>query len=230
MSAFNFDPAANIHVETNDDNVKVRFGGDTLGFNATTNGFSVTNDWNNRHFTLGFDENSILYHITREDIDDRTSGKGNIPPEEFVAEIYGYIRSLARPVPEDHLDLDFVGAVDVNEIRTYLEEHEVLHDTKYGLQIDGEKKTGLIAKLNDDGKARGEFYQQVLDPVAFEDAKSGDSGENIFVYPTKDEIFVLFIFPDRYIGVTTVRGVIGFATIAGGSQVMDHVLRAMSIE
>lgn len=230
MSAFNFDPGANIHVDRNDDGVKVRFGGDTLGFNATSNGFSVTNDWNNRHFTLSFDENSILYHITREDIDDRKSGKGNLPPEEFVAEIYGYIRSLAHPVPEDHLDLDFVGSVDVDKMRAYLEDHKVLHDTKDGLQVDGKKKTELETKLNEDRKARGELYQQVLNPIPFESAKSEDSGENIYLYPTKDEIFVLVFFPDRYIGVTTVRGVIGFATIAGGSQVMDHVIRAMSVE
>ena len=64
----NFDPAENIHVEANDDGVKVRFSGETLALNATSTGFSVTNDWNNRHFTLAFDESSLLYHLTHEDI------------------------------------------------------------------------------------------------------------------------------------------------------------------
>ena len=62
-------------------------------------------------------------------------------PSEFAAEIYGYIRSIARPVPREHLEtLEVVGRVDFDEMRTYLEEKGVVNDTAKGLQTDPERK------------------------------------------------------------------------------------------
>lgn len=54
-----------------------------------------------------------------------------------------YIRSLARPFPEDYFDFDFVGAVDVDEVRSYLVDHDVIYDTENGIQVDNEKATEL---------------------------------------------------------------------------------------
>ncbi|MFC7130559.1 hypothetical protein [Haloferax chudinovii] len=228
MNAFNLGSKANIYVDTNDDGVTVRFGSDTLGFNTTSTGFSVTNDWNNRHFTLGFDENSILYHVTREDIDDRRSGNGNLPPEEFVAEIYGYIRSLAPPVPVDQIPFEIVGKVKMDAVREYLFDRGVIRDTSAGLRVNGQKRVELVEKWNSDLSERGKFYQQVLEPVKFEDAKKDNSGENIYAYPKVDRVYVLFFFPDKYVGVTTLQDLVGFASIAGGSQIFDHLLRSIS--
>jgi hypothetical protein len=64
---------------------------------------SVTNDWNNRHFTLAFDEDSIFYHVTREDSESDGSGNEGVLPEHFITEIYGYVRSIDPPVPADQL-------------------------------------------------------------------------------------------------------------------------------
>lgn len=230
MKTFNPDSDADIHVESTDDSFKIRVGEATLGFNATADGFSVTNDWNNRHFTLGVTENSVLYHLTRDDLDDRDSGQGNLAPEEFVAEIYSYLRSIAHPVPAKHLDLDFVGAVDFVELRTYLEDYGVVNDSDRGLRVDGEKKSELESLLNEDGTALGELYQRVLDPVEFDEAISENDDSQVFAYPVEDEIYVLVPYPDEYIGLTTVRNVMRFASVAGGSQVMDHLIRAMSDE
>ncbi|MBV0924763.1 hypothetical protein KTS45_11190 [Halomicroarcula limicola] len=133
MTTFNFNPGSDIHVDTASDNVTIRFGTDMFGINPTTSGFSVTNDWNSRHFTLAFDEKSILYHVTREDDDDRTSGKKALPPEEFIAEIYGYIRSIATPVPKDHLNFEIVGRADMTEMENYLKDKNVARETNVGL-------------------------------------------------------------------------------------------------
>ena len=57
---------------------------------------------------------------------------------------------------------------------------------------------------------------------------SEESGEHIYAYPVLDRVYLLFRFPDGYIGVTTVQHVANFASIAGGSQMVDHLLRSMS--
>jgi len=234
VTAFNFDPSSNVHVDTTSGNITISFDGDTFGITPTTNGFSVTNDWNDRHFTLAFDENSILYHITREGDDDRSSGKEAVAPEEFVAEIYGYIRSIATPIPKDHLrdhlNLDFVGRADIEQLENYLRDKDVASDIDVGIQIDNKKREELVNELNDNPVALGELYQRVLDPVEFDEAVNPESGEHIFFYPTTDTIFVLFMFPDKYVGVTTAKEVLTLVDHAGGSQIMDHVLRAMAGE
>lgn len=222
MTAFNFDPSSDIYVDTTDDSVTISFDGDTFGINPTTNGFSVTNDWNSRHFTLAFDNNSIFYHITREDDDDRTSGKDDVLPGEFVAEIYGYIRSLATPVPKDHLkedlSLDFVGRADMDEMENYLRDKDVARDTDVGLQIDNNEREELVNELNENPAGLGELYQRVLHPVEFDEATDPESGEHIFFHPTVDTIFVLFMFPDKYVGVTTANEVLTLVDHAGGHR------------
>jgi len=87
-----------------------------------------------------------------------------------------------------------------------------------------------VNELNDNPVALGELYQRVLDPVEFDEAVNPESGEHIFFYPTTDTIFVLFMFPDKYVGVTTAKEVLTLVDHAGGSQIMDHVLRAMAGE
>ncbi|MFC7029291.1 hypothetical protein ACFQJ5_19250 [Halomicroarcula sp. GCM10025324] len=230
MTTFNLDPSDHVHVEHTDDGVTIRFDGETLGFMQTADGLSITNDWNSRHFTLGFDENSLFYHLTREDVDDRRSGKNALSHEEFIAELYGYMRSLATAVPEDHLDLDFVGKVDFSEIRGYLEDKGVITNTADGFQIDPDRKAEVETELNDNPTARGELYQRVLDPVPFEEATSTSKSEHVYAYPMEEALYVLVNYPDQTIGVATVDMLLNFTEIAGGSQLVDHAIRSVGEE
>lgn len=230
MTTFNFDPSDHIHVERTDDGVTIRFEGDTLGFMQTTDGLSITNDWNSRHFTLGFDENSLFYHLTREDIDDRRSGKDALSHEAFIAELYGYIRSLATAVPEDQFDLDIVGKVKFSEIRGYLEDKGVITNTADGFQVNPDRKAEVETELNENPTAQGELYQRVLDPVPFEEAISKSKGEHVYAYPTSEAIYVVVNYPDQTIGLTTVDMLLNFTEIAGGSQLIDHAIRSVSEE
>lgn len=223
MSTFNF---GTIEVERKDGEVLVHFDGDTLGFVSTSDGFSITNDWNNRHFALGFGENSVLYHLTREDIDKRF-GKSHLSPSEFVAEMYGYVRAKAPVVPIDEVPSDVVGKIDMDSLRAYLKEASVLYGKSDGITVEGEWASELAEELASDPRKLAEFYKRVLEPVNLEDAK--ESGENIFVYPTMNEIFVLLFYPDDTIGVTTVRELSDLATIAGGSPIVDHVMRSIDV-
>lgn len=230
MIVFNFDLGADIHVNNTEDNLSVRFGSESLYFNPTTDGFSVTNDWNNRHFTLVFDESSILYHVTREDIDDRQSGKKALPPEEFVAELYSYIRSLALPQPAEQLQrsLDFVGRLNMERTKSYLKEEGMIRDTDTGLVVDHERCSEFVESLTENPSSLGNFYQEAFIPVPIDKVLDPESGENVYFYPTPREIRMFFPFPNGYVGVTTAREVLTFAEHARGSQIIDHVLRAVS--
>lgn len=228
MSTFNFDPESHIRVERDDNGVTIHFDGETLGFMQTADGLSITNDWNSRHFTLGFSEESVLYHLTREDIDDRQSGKDALSHEEFIAELYGYMRSLATAVPEDQIDLDIVGKVELSEMRGYLEDKGVITNTPDGFQVDPERKAEIETELNENPTARGELYQHVLEPVPFEDVTSTSNGEHVYAYPTQKAIYVLVNYPDQTVGIATLDMVLNFTEIAGGSQIIDHALRSIS--
>lgn len=228
MTTFNADPTAHVHVERTDDGVTIHFDGETLGFMQTTDGLSITNDWNSRHFTLGFDENSLFYHLTREDIDDRQSGKDALSHEAFIAELYGYMRSLATAIPEDQLDLDIVGKIELSEMRGYLEDKGVITNTPSGFQVEPDRKAEVETELNENPAAQGELYQRVLNPVPFEDATSTSEGEHVYAYPTPEAIYVLVNYPDQTVGVITVDMLLNFTEIAGGSQIIDHALRSIS--
>lgn len=160
MTTFDPDPGRDIHVKTDDDGVTIQFGAETLCLAKTTDGFSITNDWNSRHFTLAFDDNSVLYHLTRESDNDRQSGKHAMAPEEFIAEMYGYIRSIATPVLIDDLDFEFVGRVDVDEVRAVLLENGIITDTDRGLSTV--PSVDCLAGSSDEVRAVSRFWEQRL--------------------------------------------------------------------
>ncbi|MDS0222860.1 hypothetical protein NDI54_16055 [Haloarcula sp. S1AR25-5A] len=230
MTVFNFDLGSDIHIDTEGEGINLRFNGDTLGFEPTADGMSVTNDWNNRHFTLAFDEDSIFYHITREDSESDGSGNEGVLPEHFITEIYGYVRSIDPPVPADQLDFEVVGRADLDEMQAYLDDKAVVQETDNGIRIDHENRVGLGEFLNNNPAELGKLYERILHPVPFEEAIDPKSGENIFLYPTSDIIYVLFTFPDCYVSVVPAQRALSLADEAGGSQVIDHVLRSMSPE
>lgn len=223
-----FNPGDNVHVTRDDDGLKIRFDGDTFAVNPTSTGFAVNNDWNNRHFTIAFGENSLLYHVTREDEDDSTSGKKAVSPGEAVAEFYGYIRSLAPPVPKDEIPFEFAGRAQFEEMKVYLKDEGVVRDTDTGIEVMSDARDELETSMQSNPGELGALFQRVLDPVPIENIVEMDGEEHIYFYPTPSEIIVLFPFPDDYVGVTTVQQVFNFAEVAGGSQIIDHMLRAMS--
>lgn len=148
MDIFKFHEAVvdSIDLKATGDGAEIRFDGNTLCFNLTSDhrGYSITNDWNDRHFTIGFDEESILYHLTREDIGDRRSRSGNMSRSEFVAEMYGYIRSVAHPVPKSNLDFELVGKIDMDATKEYMRNEEVVEYSDSGLTVNNSKQNDLI--------------------------------------------------------------------------------------
>jgi len=232
VSVFNFEEtvADTIHVDTTEEGAKIRFDGRTLGFIPSSNhsGYSITNDWNNRHFTLGFDENSILYHLTREDDDDRDSGKGNMKHDEFLAEMYGYVRFLAHPIHEDYVNFELVGEFDINTAREYMEDEGVIEDTSSGLTVNNSRKDELINELGDNPSEVGEFLSEVLDPVPFNEIR--DSGEIVFVRPSTDCIHLVLLYPNEHVGVVEVDDLFERLPSGGGSQIIDHVFRSITMD
>lgn len=232
MSTFKFHDAVvdSINVDTNRNGAEIRFDGNTLGLKPTANhrGYSITNDWNDRHFTIGFEEDSVLYHLTREDLNDSESGKGNMQRGEFVAEMYGYVRSLAHPVRENDVDFELVGKFDLNAAKKYMKEQGVIEDTSSGLTVDNSQEMRLIGELEENPAIVGELLTIVLDPVPFDEIR--DSGELIFVRPTYDRIDLVILYPNEYVGIVKARDLFKRLVNGGGSQIIDHVLRSITTD
>lgn len=232
MNTFNIEDtiADEIYVDTTEDGVEIRFGENTLGFEPSSNrqGYSITNDWNERHFTIGFRENSVLYHLTRENNGDRKAGKGNMQRAEFVAEMYGYVRSLAHPVHEDHVDFELVGKFDVDAAKEYMEEQGVVESTSSGLTVDNSRENQLIDELGENPAKTGELMSEVLDPVPFNEIRESD--EIVFVRPSHERISLVFLYPNEYVGIVKARDLFEKLMDGGGSQIIDHVLRSVTTD
>lgn len=232
MNTFNFENsiADSIHVDTTDDGAEIRFGENTLGFNpsASRRGYSITNDWNNRHFTIGLGEDSVLYHLTREDLDDREAGRGNMMRSEFVAEMYGYVRSVAHPVHEDYVDFELVGAFDIDAAKEYMEEKGVIEYTSSGLTVDNSRENRLVDELEENPARVGELLTEVLDPVPFDEVR--ESGEIVFARPSYDRIDLVFLYPNEYVGIVRARDLFRRLMTGGGSQIIDHVFRSVTTD
>lgn len=232
MNVFKFHEAVidSIAVEATDDGAEIRFDGNTLGFNPSSDnrGYSITNDWNDRHFTIGFDEESILYHLTREDIGDRKSGSGNMSRSEFVAEMYGYIRSVAHPVPESNLDFELVGKLDIDATKEYMKNERVVEYSDSGLTVNSSKQNDLIDKMIDKPAKLGDLFNNILEPVKFNEMRN--CGELIFVRPSNTGVSVLILYPNNYVGVVEAQNLLERLVSGGGSQLIDHAFRSVTSE
>lgn len=230
MNVFKFHEAVvdSIAVEPTDDGAEIRFDGNTLGFKPASDhrGYSITNDWNNRHFTIGFDDESILYHLTREDIGDRKSGSGNMSRSEFVAEMYGYIRSVAHPVPESNVGFELVGKIDMDATKEYMRNEGVVEYSESGLTVNNSKQNDLIDKMVDNPAKLGDLFNNILEPVQFDEMR--ECGELIFVRPSNAGVSILILYPNNYIGVVSAQNLLERLISGGGSQLIDHALRSVT--
>ena len=228
---FDFDFSDGIHVDTSDsDEIQIRFNEQTLGIvhGGDATGYSITNDWNNRHFTIGFGENSVLYHLTREDIDDRTSGKRSLSRSEYVAELYGYVRWLATAVPEANLDFEMVGVLDVDAAKQYLTQKQVVEYSDDGLSVDFEREELLINELTSNPGNVGDLLSTVLNPVPFDEIRDVD--EVIFFRPMPDGIYLIFLYPGDYVGIVEATEFFDRLSGGGGSQIIDHAIRSITTD
>jgi hypothetical protein len=202
---FNPDWLTDISVVRRDDQVLLEVGEDTLGVNPTSDGYSLTPDWNNRRFTLAITEESVLYHLTEESVEKKRGNEGNIAPESFIAEIYGAVRTIAPLYPVSHLleESDFaqVGKISFDAIEEYLKEAEVIELTESGVEVDAEKKNKLQRAYAESQSVRKRFLDEVLSLIPA--SEMVESGEQLFILPDKNYFpILLLLFPDEYVGVT----------------------------
>jgi len=206
VSTFNRGVAEDITVERRDDRILLRFGEDTLGVNPTSDGFTVTPDWNDRRFTLAIPENSVLYHLTEEVEEKKVGNEGNIPPESFIAEIYGAVRSIAplypiRDLLEDSADEE-VGRASFDALKDYLIDKGIVNITATGVEVKDERKRELESSYTNNETVREEVHEAVLSPIPA--TEMVDSDEAVFVATDEDSFPILiFLFPDEYVAITS---------------------------
>lgn len=213
MIDFNFEPTDYFTVRTTDDGTEIRFDEHTLGVVPTSTGYSITNDWNNRHFTIGFTDKLVLYHLTREDISDRGSGKRAMSRAEFIAELYAWVRAFAYEVKEDDLSLDFVGILDLDSVRDSFIDEGIAIEADGGLDIDMAKEKDLVTKIVNQPQLHDDLLGDVFTPLDVSEMR--DSGETIFFYPTKEDVKILFLYPIDRVGIASGRDLMNGSFIGG---------------
>jgi hypothetical protein len=201
VRTFNLSDLVDIEVTTKDDGVNVSFGEDTLGINTTSDGYTVTPDWNGRRFTLAFTEGSVLYHLTKEGIEEKQGGEGNVQPEGFIADVYTAVRSVADLYPlddlVDELEIEEVGKVKISKIKSYLEEKEVIEHTNSGIAVDNERWRELEESYLEEKETRKDLVTETFESISVDEL--AESEENIFVFPDDEyRLYGLFLFPDGY--------------------------------
>lgn len=225
MIDFNPLPAEDISVES-DDGVRVHFAENTLGYNYTADGISITPDWTSRRFTLAFPKDSVLYHVTQEGVEEKRGNEGNVTTSEFIADVYTGVRAIGDLIPKDYLEIEYLGVIELEEIREYLREEDVLTREKGHLTVNGERRAKLEDRLRTDPMALFEFYTRALDFYPKEDAFG--TGEHFFAVPGLNELFLVFRFPDDYVAVIEIRDLLDVTETLTGSRVFDMLLQTIS--
>lgn len=243
MTVFNDGPLFDIRIEDKDDGgLRLHFADDTVGLNTTTEdpGFSLTPDWNDRHFTLAIPEESVLYHVTEEGVETNAGdrpGEGNLQPGAFIADVYGALRALGPVMPVDHLPVDDVGKPNFDQIKEYLIANGVLQDTEAGFTVDQARKERLVSRFTVEARHKYEFYEHILDWVTIDEAVA--SNRVVYVAPDINAVWLLVFFNDEYVSVVQLREF--YATLemlAGlresegstGSQTLHYLSRALNHE
>lgn len=227
MIVFNFDPTDHIEVRTDEDGGILRFDEHTFGINRTSDGYSLTNDWNTRHLTVGFSNDSCFYHLTREDIDQRV-GKRSISRGEYIAEMLLYIRSTAPEMREEELPFDVVGKLNIDGTRDYFLKHNVVEFLDDGLDVNLDRARSLVDEIVETPSLFGKLLGSVFDPV--ETSKLRDVGDIVYFYPGSDELEIIVLYPNNRVGVAKATEILDNPLKTGGSQIIDHTLRSITTD
>lgn len=227
MIDFNFDPASHFEVRTDEDGGEIRFNDNTFGIKSTSEGYSLTNDWNERHFTIGFSNDSFFYHLTREDVDD-PSGKWGVSRAEFIAEMFMYIRSIAPEIPEDELQFEFVGKLNIDGIRDYFINHGVVDFDENGVDIDFDRAESHTNEIVESPSLFGTLLGSVFDPVRIDELR--DVGDIVFFYPRYNELGIIVLYPNNRVGLVQATDILDNPFNAGGSQIIDHTIRSITTD
>ena len=227
MIIFDLDLGDTISVETNEKGGEIRFATNTLGIKNTKNGYAITNDWNNRHFTIAFDSDSVFYHITREKENDRETGS-EITRREYINEMLGYLRYLAPAVPEKSLQMKFVGRLEIDEARLFLQEEGLVERINGNLVVNNEELIAFKDKFEKEPALLGKLFSSVLEPVPVESIR--DSGEVAFIYPSWDGVKLIILYPFGEVGVADASILLDFPADGRGSPIINHVMRSIATE
>jgi len=133
VNVFSPELPEDIHVEKDGDSVKVRFGeADTIGYNFTEDGVSITPDWTDRRFTLALLANSAFFHVTEEGEDEwKREEARHMSHEGLIAEFYDSIRNVGdvgsgnfRPITM--YDFKKLYHWDIEEVKDFLRKEALL--------------------------------------------------------------------------------------------------------
>ncbi|MFC4406289.1 hypothetical protein [Haloarchaeobius iranensis] len=218
-----------VEIIEREESVLLRINDSTLGVNFSTDGFVLTPDWNSRHFTLAITDESVLYHMVREDEDDRTGGEGDLQPEGFVADMYTAIRALTPLEPVSETGIQQVGRINVDEAEGWLRDQAVIEGEGRDFTIDNERKNELEFEYNNVTSVRRDFATRFLEVIPLEDAI--ESGEIVFGAVDEDYyLYFVFLFPDRYIGIVRPNKLLNIMSHLRGSSVFHYLQRSMTDE
>lgn len=227
MTAFNFSEPPKIEVEDRGDEVLVSFDSDTLGFAKSTDGFQITNDWNDHHFSLSVYENSVLYELS-SDGDGENLGVGDLPPEAFVADIYSAVRGIegAKLIPISSLEMDYLYQLDLDGARSYLSDRGVV-DEEGGLTVNPEAWEDTERDIISHRPETIRFLDRTFDPIPLEEVR--ESGEVVFfnVHPSLNYLHVVLLMPGDYVEVVHLFDLADALSDLGGSPLMHYLNRSL---
>ena len=223
MTAFNSPEFPDISVERDEDEVRIYSDNDTIGIDPSSNGFSVTNDWNDRHFSLSVKDESILYELSKDgDLSDDYEHGGKVPPESFFADLYTAVRGLGPGRPIEHMEYDEVGKPEFSRIRDFLVESGIIDIDAKNMEVDESRMDALGTLYSISPKWRAIVNNYVLEPISVEEAREAD--ECIFaVADRKNRLYAIIFFEDGYYSEVPVERLIDVFTSGSGSEVFDVI-------
>lgn len=215
-------------MEELDDEVLVRFDDETFGFGPSTDGYRMTNDWNDSHFSLSIYENSVLYELS-SDGEGENLGTGDISPEEFIADLYSAVRGIkgAELIPFGSISVDHVYTLNIEGAKSYLSGRGVIDDED-GLTIDPEAWEETEDEMLSLRPETIRFLDMAFDPIALDDIR--DSGKVVFfnVDPTFNYFELVLLMPGDYVEVVPVLDLMDAVTNLSGSPLMYYLNRFLA--
>lgn len=218
-----------IEVVKEDGEVDVHIGdSETVGYNFTEDGVSITPDWTDKRFTLALLSNSAFFHVTQEGEDEwKREEARHISHEGLIAEFWDSIRNVgqvgtgnARPITM--FDIDRIYSWDLDELKELFEERGIVEYTDDGVRINSDKVEKLMEKFKSSLIFRILFFRRILNSVSLEEAKK--EGNWLYVSPRLD-CFIL-IYPDGYACELAVGDVEAALMMLTSSRWGDAILQA----